>query len=698
VIQDSIKVSVVVPVYNPGRYLDPCVRSLLRQSLPPTDYEIVFVNDGSTDDSPEKLDKLAVEHPHVRVFHQENSGWPGKPRNVGIAHARGEYVQFVDQDDELGYEALERMYAAGVRNQADIVLGKVAGTMTGPNPIFARNVDRCTIRDFPLIDSLSPHKMFRRAFLDEHHIRFPEGKRRLEDQLFMAQAYLAARCVSIVADYPCYYWNRRDDRGNSSSTPSTMRGYYDNLREVMDAVVAGTEPGELRSRLLRRFFRVEMMRRLCEPRLLRYSDGYRKRGYQVVRKLAMERFTGPDGSLASGEVVAGLPPVTRLRAALLEHDRLDGLMELARRCLNVRGHAEVAGLRWEHGVLYADVRAGLVHADGSPVVVVEREGRYELDPTLVTGLPTITSWPIDDPCQHAEGRVRLFHREAGLWWYAPNILRPTLEPVRLRQTAPGAADPLGSRSGRAHQVVLTGTISLDPQTLAAGSPLQSGRHAVWVAVRVLGLGRAVRLTVAPGEDWRRGPDPALVGDPARVVVPHKLAPFGQLALDVDDQHQSLAAALASRGIGPLRTHGPEVRLTVPMQAAPGSGAREVEVVIGRQGSSHTLPARLQPTNDAVLAFPRSTALPSGRYPLAIRTDPSGERPAVPIGTAVVEDGRITTVRGISYRALARRILARMAAEPWLHRQAFRAIAALPDGPAERARTLARRLARWSQEK
>ncbi len=126
-----IKVSVVVPIYNAGSYIDRCAPSLVNQSLGADAYEVVYVDDGSTDDSAERLDRLAEAHPHVRVFRQENSGWPGKPRNVGVDRAEGKYVQFVDQDDELSYEALERLYALAERNGSDIVLGKVHGDDAG---------------------------------------------------------------------------------------------------------------------------------------------------------------------------------------------------------------------------------------------------------------------------------------------------------------------------------------------------------------------------------------------------------------------------------------------------------------------------------------------------------------------------------------------------------------------------------------
>jgi poly(ribitol-phosphate) beta-N-acetylglucosaminyltransferase len=670
-----IKVSVVVPVYNAGRYLEECAGSLLAQSLPPDEYEIVFVDDGSTDDSPAAVDKLAAEYPHVRVHHQANSGWPGKPRNVGVAMAQGAYVQFVDQDDQLAPEALERMYAMGVRNGSDIVLGKVGGTMGGPNSIFRRNVERCTIADTPLIESVSPHKMFRRAFLVEHDIRFPEGRRRLEDQLFMVKAYLKARNVSIVGDYVCYYWNRRDDGKNSSGTASTMQGYYDNLREVLDAIEAGTEPGELRNQLMRRFFRVEMMRRLGEPRLLRYSDGYRNLGYRVVRALAVERFSSGDTGFAAGEVVAGLSPMMRLRATLLERDRLDGLMELARRCEKVRATCTVDDLRWDGGRLCLDLRTHLVHADGSPVVLIANGGRYELDPTLAGGLPTIDRWDVGDPGEHARADIRVRHRESGTWWFAPTTLRPSLTPVGLGPEA-------------RFQLVVAGTAFLDPRTLAGGAPCEPGRYDVMVSLQALGLGRPARVSIEAGQRWNSVLVPGVVGDPARIVVPQR-ATLGHLVLDVDERHPSLAPALAARGIGPLDVRDSDLHVALPMHTAEFTGTRDVEVVVGREGSSSALPARLQPPHLASLVFDNLTTLPSGRHPLSLRVDPSGNQPPVRIGTVVVEQGRIVDVHSTSYRTMPQRAAARVVGSPWLQRQARRAIAVMP--ASEQTRDLARRL-------
>src|SRR5919197_3070579 len=165
-----MKVSVVVPVYNPGEHFEPCLRSLLAQTMPASEHELIFVDDGSTDGTPARLDELAARHAHVHVQHIPNSGWPGRPRNVGLDMACGEFVYFVDNDDWLGGEALERLYATALAEDAHIVIGKVVDHGKGvPLTVFAHNVHDATAVTAPL-GLLTPHKLFRRSLLERHGI------------------------------------------------------------------------------------------------------------------------------------------------------------------------------------------------------------------------------------------------------------------------------------------------------------------------------------------------------------------------------------------------------------------------------------------------------------------------------------------------------------------------------------------------
>lgn len=213
-------VSVVIPVHNAMPYLEKTIDSVLSQTIGTDRIEIIAVDDGSTDGSGDFLDKLAHHHGDlITVVHQAASGGPGHPRNVALDYfATGEYVFFLDADDHLGPEALERLVASARRNGSDVVLGKVVGVdRSAPQSMFRRNEDAADLYTSRIYWSIAAWKLFRTDHLRRHGIRFPVGVKRAEDQPFTFHAYLRARNISIVADYDCLYLVRRDDGGNVTS-------------------------------------------------------------------------------------------------------------------------------------------------------------------------------------------------------------------------------------------------------------------------------------------------------------------------------------------------------------------------------------------------------------------------------------------------------------------------------------------------
>lgn len=98
--------SFIIPVYNTEAYLDDCLGSMLNQDIPAEDYEIVCVNDGSTDGSLRLLRRYEEQYPNVVVVDQENSG-VCKARNAGLAAARGEYIWYFDADDYVAANCLK---------------------------------------------------------------------------------------------------------------------------------------------------------------------------------------------------------------------------------------------------------------------------------------------------------------------------------------------------------------------------------------------------------------------------------------------------------------------------------------------------------------------------------------------------------------------------------------------------------------
>jgi glycosyltransferase involved in cell wall biosynthesis len=318
-----LKVSVVVPVYNPGSHLHRCLDSLIGQTLPPVDYEVIFVDDGSTDGTGARLDEAAMRHSQLRVLHQPNSGWPGQPRNRGLDAARGEYVFFCDDDDWLAADALEVLHRFAIDNGSDIVLGKMGGVgRRVPRVLFTRTRPAATLQDTPLMDSLTVHKLFRRAFLVETGIRFAEGRRRLEDHLFMAQAYLEAGTISVYAGHTCYFHVRQPT--NASAQQPHWPSYFADLEEAVEAVERRTEPGPFRDRLLSRWLRVEMVDRLSGRALEKRSPYEVANLFQAAHEVARRHFgDGVVARLSAADrplgraILAGDLPVVWERAAQL---------------------------------------------------------------------------------------------------------------------------------------------------------------------------------------------------------------------------------------------------------------------------------------------------------------------------------------------------------------------------------------------
>ncbi|MFF3935345.1 glycosyltransferase family 2 protein [Streptomyces phaeofaciens] len=571
-----VKVSVIVPVYNPGRYIEDCIASLLGQSLPPDAYEIVFVDDGSTDGTPARLDALAAEDSRVVVVHQENSGWSGKPRNVGIDASRGEYVMFVDNDDHLGPEALERMYAYGKENDADVVVGKMVGRGRGvPVELFRVNRPRATVENAPLIDSLTPHKMVRRAFLDRTGLRFPEGRRRLEDHVFVTEAYLRADNVAVLSDYVCYYHVRRDDDANAGFQRFDPVGYFKNLREALDVVERYTEPGPLRDRLFRRWLRVEMVERLRGRRFLGLPEDYRRELFDEIHGVVTERF-GP-------EVAAPLQPTQRVVAALVTDGRYDDAVAFAEWESGVALAVEPEAVEWRDGLLRIAFAAELTH-DGGPMTFPSAGGSPPWPPKDVG---QAVRWLGEDVVGRF-GRARpdlLLRERASAAQY--------FQPVEVvRETVP-AGD--GSRV----RLVLRGTATVDPGARAVLPA--DGLWDVYVRVGLGGWTKELRLGPAPRHDRPAPPAGVVAG---RVVLPYWTDRHASLALDVGRAGKGLG--LGRLTPGDVTVDGDRLGADLPLYVpAPA------EVMLRLTGpGTHDVPAVLSPGGRLEAVLP--TAVLRGR--------------------------------------------------------------------------------------
>lgn len=207
------RISVIIPIYNAASSLDRCLCSVLDQTC--TSFEVILVDDGSTDGSSAICDRYAEEDSRIVVIHKENGG-VSSARNVGIEAAAGDYIMFLDSDDVLSPDALEILCS----RDADMVMGgfrKVVSGQTkyvrvpkydkfykGLEQICGFLDDNIAAKDCYMLNS-SCFKLYRRQILVEHNLRFDEKLKYGEDKMFVFNFLYHINSVrtvnTIVYDY-----------------------------------------------------------------------------------------------------------------------------------------------------------------------------------------------------------------------------------------------------------------------------------------------------------------------------------------------------------------------------------------------------------------------------------------------------------------------------------------------------------------
>ena len=221
----GIKISIIIPVYNTENYLNQCLDSVLSQDF--SDFEVICICDGSTDKSLDILKNYAQNDYRVKVISQINNG-PGNARNVGLSHAMGEYVLFVDSDDFLSENSLSQIYDNAESNKSDIVLFdfyQLDEINNKNNKLGCHLKDLFIDKDFNNFtfsyDDIKKHvlnsyfnswfKLYKKSFIDKIQLVFPEGIY-YEDVLFHIKTVLLAEKISYL---PKYAYNYRISNLNS---------------------------------------------------------------------------------------------------------------------------------------------------------------------------------------------------------------------------------------------------------------------------------------------------------------------------------------------------------------------------------------------------------------------------------------------------------------------------------------------------
>ncbi len=202
-------ISIVIPVYNTAQYLPECIDSIIQQSY--KDFEVILVDDGSNDDSPELCDQYAAQYPFITTLHYENHG-PSFARNKGTEAAKGDYILYIDSDDLVVPDYLQAMIIAVRKFRAGMVLGTFS-FLSGPLD-ESENLpiaDLYTLSGMEALEEMLCGRLFGASACNillnaslAKSIPFPEGKYH-EDDLTSYKYYLHTETVAIQPASIYYY-------------------------------------------------------------------------------------------------------------------------------------------------------------------------------------------------------------------------------------------------------------------------------------------------------------------------------------------------------------------------------------------------------------------------------------------------------------------------------------------------------------
>ncbi len=252
-----MKLSIIIPVCNVEKYIGPCLESIYRQGLSDGDFEVIVVNDGSTDNSMKVVEDIRLHHHNIQIIHQDHAG-PSVCRNEGMEMAKGEYVLFVDSDDLLMDNGLTVLLKKALDTSADMVVAdfmrlnddeitSVYDSQVTDSQVVDKTGLDYYVEDYdPGVGSFIWRILYKRTFLNENHIRLEPGVY-YEDIPFLQECYLKAQ--RVIGVHLIYYIYRIRQR--SCTYSFTMKNAMDYNTAIANSWRL-TEMGNLPERVVTR--------------------------------------------------------------------------------------------------------------------------------------------------------------------------------------------------------------------------------------------------------------------------------------------------------------------------------------------------------------------------------------------------------------------------------------------------------------
>ncbi|WP_078428909.1 glycosyltransferase family 2 protein [Alkalihalobacterium alkalinitrilicum] len=262
----SIKVSVIIPVYNAEKYLAQCIESLLSQAL--QDCEFIFINDGSKDDSCKIIEDYKEKDPRIILINQENRG-VSIARNNGLQIASGEYIGFVDADDYIEMDMYATLYHSAKLSDCDVVISNFENEIDGhkvmtkyPFPLNINlNNDYINQEILPYFiksDNLNTacNKLYKNKIIIENSIKFPEKLSLGEDGMFNMIFFSQATTTKYI-DYTGYHY--REVEGSATRNIS-KKDYFERALEVYQFELPEQIVGHLDKEKIHQFKAVRLIK------------------------------------------------------------------------------------------------------------------------------------------------------------------------------------------------------------------------------------------------------------------------------------------------------------------------------------------------------------------------------------------------------------------------------------------------------
>lgn len=269
-------VSVIVPVYNSAAYLQKSLDSILAQTF--RDFELILVDDGSTDGSGVIADRCAERDGRVRVFHKPNSG-VSRTRNYGLSRASGEFVTFIDSDDFVAEVFLEKLLEL-MTPETDFCFGNLEMLTDKGNFVFqefepGKDKQETLSNLFSSGWMCSAGVLFRRSFLEDHHLSYPEHINYTEDVWLLTRAVYYARAVAKT-QLALYQYNRlnSDSITHRSNNPEAERKRLASMAETIEFLQENDAFGSCRNACYWRILVWKSWMALCPDKYEEFNTSF----------------------------------------------------------------------------------------------------------------------------------------------------------------------------------------------------------------------------------------------------------------------------------------------------------------------------------------------------------------------------------------------------------------------------------------